>query len=312
MARCTCAAPTARPRRAQAPGGVQAAVDQADGQPEHAARTPPTSRWPSTRSTWCCAERPDVVAIASSDSDFAPLVARLREKGCRVVGIGQEGKTGDETLAGLRRVHGHGAPQDARVGRVHGGAQDRAAPRRGEDAASARPTAGPAAGAEAARARDAGARRRRKAAGAQDGHAGARRAGRRAARRPQPLPSTSCRSCRRRCARDGTAAARLLAGSCPSCSHGGTLELRVALGAAARGRAAEPQRLVDQALRPVRRDRFELLPPASPTTCGCRQPSAAVDRRPKALHGAGPAAAALETPGRGPNIPLGLSTDPRA
>jgi uncharacterized protein (TIGR00288 family) len=45
------------------------------------------------------AERPDVVAIASSDSDFAPLVSRLREKGCRVRGFGQEGKTGDETLA---------------------------------------------------------------------------------------------------------------------------------------------------------------------------------------------------------------------
>ena len=45
------------------------------------------------------AERPDVVAIASSDSDFAPLVARLREKGCRVVGLGQQGKTGDETQA---------------------------------------------------------------------------------------------------------------------------------------------------------------------------------------------------------------------
>ena len=43
------------------------------------------------------AERPDVVVIASSDSDFAPLVARLREKGCTVRGIGQEGKTGDET-----------------------------------------------------------------------------------------------------------------------------------------------------------------------------------------------------------------------
>jgi uncharacterized protein (TIGR00288 family) len=45
------------------------------------------------------AERPDVVAIASSDSDFAPLVNRLREKGCRVVGYGQDGKTGDETLS---------------------------------------------------------------------------------------------------------------------------------------------------------------------------------------------------------------------
>jgi uncharacterized protein (TIGR00288 family) len=43
------------------------------------------------------AERPDVVVIASSDSDFAPLVARLREKGCVVRGIGQQGKTGDET-----------------------------------------------------------------------------------------------------------------------------------------------------------------------------------------------------------------------
>ena len=44
-------------------------------------------------------ERPAVMVIASSDSDFAPLVARLREKGCRVVGIGQLGKTGDETQA---------------------------------------------------------------------------------------------------------------------------------------------------------------------------------------------------------------------
>ena len=45
------------------------------------------------------AERPEVVVIASSDSDFAPLVARLREKGCRVVGIGQQGKTGEETVS---------------------------------------------------------------------------------------------------------------------------------------------------------------------------------------------------------------------
>jgi len=43
------------------------------------------------------AERPDVVVIASSDSDFAPLVHRLREKGCVVRGIGQLGKVGDET-----------------------------------------------------------------------------------------------------------------------------------------------------------------------------------------------------------------------
>ena len=43
------------------------------------------------------AERPDLVVIVSSDSDFAPLVIRLREKGCRVEGIGQEGKTGEDS-----------------------------------------------------------------------------------------------------------------------------------------------------------------------------------------------------------------------
>jgi len=42
------------------------------------------------------AERPALVVIVSSDSDFAPLVIRLREKGCRVEGIGQLGKTGEE------------------------------------------------------------------------------------------------------------------------------------------------------------------------------------------------------------------------
>jgi len=41
-------------------------------------------------------ERPAVVVIASSDSDYAPLAQRLREKGCRVMGIGQMGKTGSE------------------------------------------------------------------------------------------------------------------------------------------------------------------------------------------------------------------------
>ncbi len=43
------------------------------------------------------AERPDVAVIVSSDSDFAPLVIRLREKGCRVEGIGQHGKTADDS-----------------------------------------------------------------------------------------------------------------------------------------------------------------------------------------------------------------------
>jgi len=44
------------------------------------------------------AQRPELAVIVSSDSDFAPLVIRLREKGCRVLGIGQKGKTGDESI----------------------------------------------------------------------------------------------------------------------------------------------------------------------------------------------------------------------
>ena len=43
------------------------------------------------------AERPQVAVIVSSDSDFAPLVIRLREMGCRVEGIGQQGKTGEDS-----------------------------------------------------------------------------------------------------------------------------------------------------------------------------------------------------------------------
>jgi len=43
------------------------------------------------------AQPPELAVIVSSDSDFAPLVIRLREKGCRVLGIGQKGKTGDES-----------------------------------------------------------------------------------------------------------------------------------------------------------------------------------------------------------------------
>jgi len=56
-------------------------------------------------------ESPEVVVIASSDSDFAPLVMRLREKGCRVCGIGQKGKTGDEVPQAYDefKVFTHGA-----------------------------------------------------------------------------------------------------------------------------------------------------------------------------------------------------------
>lgn len=88
------------------------------------------------------AERPEVVVIASSDSDFAPLVARLREKGCRVVGIGQQGKTGDETVSVyddyevMAHRKGEAAPAPASDGaaapaaRSRGGARKAAAPRK--------------------------------------------------------------------------------------------------------------------------------------------------------------------------------------
>jgi hypothetical protein len=64
-------------------------------------------------------ERPDVIVIASSDSDFAPLVMRLRELGCRVCGIGQEGKTGDGAPQAYDQytvlTHGRGAATSRRA-----------------------------------------------------------------------------------------------------------------------------------------------------------------------------------------------------
>jgi hypothetical protein len=45
------------------------------------------------------AELPDIVAIASSDADFAPLAVRLREAGIRVICFAQWGKAAGEELA---------------------------------------------------------------------------------------------------------------------------------------------------------------------------------------------------------------------
>jgi hypothetical protein len=45
----------------------------------------------------CEREAPAVVVIIGSDSDFAPLVMHLRDRGCRVEGVGQEGKVGAES-----------------------------------------------------------------------------------------------------------------------------------------------------------------------------------------------------------------------
>ncbi|HET9978387.1 MAG TPA: NYN domain-containing protein [Burkholderiaceae bacterium] len=88
------------------------------------------------------AERPQVMVIASSDSDFAPLVSRLREKGCRVVGLGQDGKTGDETRAVYDdyEVFTHGKAKPLAAARK---AAPRKAPARKAAAAKSAPKAAP-------------------------------------------------------------------------------------------------------------------------------------------------------------------------
>ena len=90
------------------------------------------------------AERPRVVYLVSSDSDFAPLVIRLREKGCRVCGIGQQGKTGEDTVAAYdaftdlrHRADGGAAP----ARRAGGASATRAAP---EPASTTRTAPAPA------------------------------------------------------------------------------------------------------------------------------------------------------------------------
>ena len=85
-------------------------------------------------------ERPDVVVIASSDSDYAPLAQRVREKGCRVLGIGQAGKTGGESPLAY----------DEFIDLAHRKA--RAAPRAAPDAVPARTRAQPVRARGAARA----------------------------------------------------------------------------------------------------------------------------------------------------------------
>lgn len=44
----------------------------------------------------CEDEAPALVVIVASDSDFAPLAMHLRDRGCRVEGVGQDGKTSSE------------------------------------------------------------------------------------------------------------------------------------------------------------------------------------------------------------------------
>lgn len=63
-------------------------------------------------------EKPDVIVLVSSDSDFAPLVLRLREKGAWLRGFGQYGKTGDGVIQIYDQFNelAHGAGRAARDG----------------------------------------------------------------------------------------------------------------------------------------------------------------------------------------------------
>lgn len=181
------------------------------------------------------AERPDVVAIASSDSDFAPLVGRLREKGCRVVGLGQEGKTGDETMT----------VYDAYTVLAHRKARSASAKAAGKAAArpAAKPLAATATDADSKPARAAKkASTRRKAAPAEAPAAPAP-----AAPPPPERPE----------------GVRQILAAMPELLRGGTVELRVAAerlrDAGLIGRSGTPTKLLRQ-----HPDTFELVPDRQP------------------------------------------------
>jgi len=85
----------------------------------------------------CERDAPAVVVIVGSDSDFAPLVMHLRDRGSRVEGVGQEGKVGAES---------HLAYDDfisLPVGRGRATKAPAAAPRRAGRAAAPAPVAAP-------------------------------------------------------------------------------------------------------------------------------------------------------------------------
>jgi hypothetical protein len=89
-------------------------------------------------------ERPDVIVLVSSDSDFAPLVLRLREKGAWLRGFGQYGKTGDGVIQIYDQfnelAHGSGrSNRDAAPAKPAGGGRGRG--RNGGRAGGARPMA---------------------------------------------------------------------------------------------------------------------------------------------------------------------------
>jgi uncharacterized protein (TIGR00288 family) len=223
-------------------------------------------------------ERPEVVVIASSDSDFAPLVLRLREKGCHVLGIGQQGKTGDETQAvydGYTVLEHHGGTT-ARKTAAKKAAAKTAAPRKSaaktttkaaaaQEAAASAPDAAPAAS-TAAKSSRAAARTAPRPAGRAAAKTAAKTPATAAPAPPPPpravapAPTVAARSA-------STAAAgptlQVLLDCLPDLAAGQTLELGTVAArlrqAGLLGRSASSARLLARFAPPL-----ELLPPGQP------------------------------------------------
>ena len=188
------------------------------------------------------AERPDVVVIASSDSDFAPLVGRLREKGCRVEGIGQEGKTGDETRQAYDAftVFEHRKPHSTARSAAHSAAEPRPARKTAARAPREAPAEGPALVVAKTPARKTPRRKAAEPAPPAPAHA------------PQVVPAPEL-----------PAKVRLILEQLPELAHGGTLELRVA---SVRLREAQLLSKSGSSTKLFGQfpDRFELLPEGQP------------------------------------------------
>lgn len=97
-------------------------------------------------------EKPDVIVLVSSDSDFAPLVLRLREKGAWLRGFGQQGKTGEGVIQIYDQFNelaheGKPAPKPAAKAAAKAAPAKKAAPARkvpAKKAAAAAPAPAPA------------------------------------------------------------------------------------------------------------------------------------------------------------------------
>ncbi|MDE2146512.1 MAG: NYN domain-containing protein [Burkholderiales bacterium] len=217
------------------------------------------------------AERPDVVVIASSDSDFAPLVARLREKGCVVRGIGQQGKTGAETqdayddFTVLEHHAASGAPAPARSTARRAPAKAPAAKKAAAKKAGTKTAAAKAPAAKKAPARKTAARKSAAVAEPQverpdDARAPAPEARPAPAQDPAPAEPVAVPS---ESGHRGSASAAAVLACLPELAAGQALALNVAVQrlreAQLLGRNSSSLKLFSQL-----NDRFELLPPDKP------------------------------------------------